>query len=143
VRAFVVLMPHLNRSYLILNELTLFYFDLSAPKTSKIGKIQTWTDQVAQANLNKKSNLKVAPSTATSSTVVRTDRTTASSTAVVAQRGLTTKKKAKHEPEADNVVAVATFLDEDESVERDAALASPIKGKNRLTSKVCCSSCLC
>jgi hypothetical protein len=126
--------PHL--SYLILNDLTLFYFDLSAPETSRTEKIQTWTDQVAKAN--KKSKVPDR-GTATSTTVIRTDRTTTSSSAVVAHAGLTIKKKAKLEPEAGNV-AVSAFLDEDESAERDAALTSPIKGKKRLTTKVRCNS---
>jgi hypothetical protein len=125
-------MPHLN--YLILNESTLFYFDLSASKTRQTGIIQDWTAQVAKANKNLKSKVS-APGTATSSTVVRT---TTSSSVVVSQAAataLTTKKKAKLEPKA--VSKVSAFLDEDESAERDAALTSPIKGKKRLTSKVC------
>jgi hypothetical protein len=124
-------MSHLS-SYLILNELTLFYFDLSAPKTSRAEKIQSWTAQVAKANKNSKvPNL----GTATSTTAIHTDRTTTSSSAIVAYTGLTTKKKAKLEPEAVSNSA-AVFLDEDESAERDAALTSPIKGKKRLTMKV-------
>jgi hypothetical protein len=123
-------MPHL--SYLILNELTLFYFDLSASKTSRTGKIQSWTAQVAKAN--KKSKVP-ASGTATSATAIRT---TASSSAVVAQAAPTTKKKAKLEPEPDN--SASAFLDEDESAEREAALASPIKGRKRLTTKVGCNS---
>ena len=76
--AIVVLIPHL--SYLILNELTLFYFDLSAPKTSQTVKVQSWTAQVAKAN--KKSNTPQA-STATSTTVIHMDCTTTSSSTVV------------------------------------------------------------
>jgi hypothetical protein len=135
VRTLVVLMSHL--SYLILNELTLFYFDLSASKTSQTGKIRSWTAQVAKAN--KKSKEPVPPSTATgtsaTASAIRTNRTTTSSSAVVSQAAPTTKKKAKHEREAVNS-AVSAFLDEDESAERDAAHNSPIKGKKRLTTKV-------
>ena len=109
-------MSHL--SYLILNELTLFYFNLSATKTSQTGKIQNWTDQVAKAN--KKS--KVALSTATSVTSVTVVRTTASSSVAIAP---TTKKKAKIDPGAVNL-GISAILDEDESVERHAALTSPI-----------------
>ena len=123
-------MSHL--SYLILNELTLFYFNLSATKTSQTGKIQNWTDQVAKAN--KKS--KVAPSTATSVTSATVVRTTASSSVAIAP---TTKKKAKINPGAVNL-GVSAILDEDESVERHAALTSPIKGKKRLTAKVRCTT---
>lgn len=136
MRAIVVLMPHL--SYLILNELTLFYSYLSAPKTSQTGKIQTWTDQVAKANKKLKAP---APGTATSRTVIRTDRTTTSSSTVVSQvaSAPTTKKKTKIDTEAVNL-AFSTFLDEDENAKRDAALTSPIKGKKRLTTKVCCNT---
>jgi hypothetical protein len=124
-------MSHL--SYLILNELTLFYFDLSASKTSQTGKIQSWTAQVAKAN--KKSKEPGPPSTATGTgTTASAFRTTASSSAVVSQAA-PTKKKAKHEREA-VISAVSAFLDEDESAERDAAHNSPIKGKKRLTTKV-------
>ena len=121
------LMSHL--SYLILNESTLFYFDLSASKTSETGKIELWTDQVHKAN--KKFNI-LNPKTATSTTAIRT---TTSSRAVVAQAAPTIKKKAEVKPEADNS-AFASFLDEDENAERDAALNSPIKGGKRLTTKV-------
>ena len=133
MHAVVVSMPY---SYLILNELTLFYFDLSAPKTSRTGKVQSWTAQVAKAN--KKSKVPV-PSTTTSTTLVRSDRITTSSSAVVSQSVSTTKKKAKRELEAENISFSAFSLDEDESAERDAALNSPIKGKKRLTTKVRCS----
>ena len=126
----------MSYSYLILNELTLFYFDLSAPKTSRTGKVQSWTAQVAKAN--KKSKVS-DPSTTTSTTLVRSDRTTTSSSAVVSQSASTTKKKTKVEPEADNSSFSAFSLDEDESAERDAALNSPIKGNKRLTTKVHCS----
>jgi hypothetical protein len=131
VRPLVVLMSHL--SYLILNELTLFYVDLSASKTSQTGKIQNWTAQVAKAN----KKLKVAPSTATSTTAIATNRTTTSSRAIVAQTAPTTKKvETEPETEPGLNLAVSAFLDDDESVERDAALTSPIKGKKRLSNKV-------
>ena len=129
-------MPHL--SYLILNELTLFYFNLSVSKTSQIGKIQSWTAQVAKANRKSKVPDPTA-TTATSTTAVCTDRTTTSSSAVVAQAAPTTKRKAKLEPGAVNS-AVSAFIDEDESAEREAAITSPIKGKKRLTTKVHCNS---
>lgn len=128
-------MSHL--SYLVLNEITLFYSSLSTTKTSQTGKIQNWTAQVAKAN--KKSKVP-APSqgTAPSTTVVRT---TTTSSAVVSQTAPTSKKKAKPESQAGAVkLGYSEFLDEDESVERNAALTSPIKGRKRLTTKVCYSS---
>jgi hypothetical protein len=140
-RAFVVLMPDL--SYLILNESTLFYFDLShsasASNISKTGKIETWTDQVAKAN--KKSKVRYPTATGSSTTAVRTDRNTTSSHAIVTLAVPTTKKKAEPKLEAVNS-SVSVFLDEpeDESAEREAALTSPIKGKKRLTTKVRCNS---
>ena len=127
--AIVVLIPHL--SYLILNELTLFYFDLSAPKTSQTVKVQSWTAQVAKAN--KKSNTPQA-STATSTTVIHMDCTTTSSSTVVSQTA-TTKKKAKTKPEIVNL-CFSEILDDDKSAERKVALTSPFKGKKRLTTKV-------
>jgi hypothetical protein len=121
-------------SHLILNETTLFYLDLSGPKTSKAGKIQNWTAQVAKANAKPKVS---RPSTVTSTTAVSAIRTTTSSSAVIAvPTTKPLKKKAKLDPEETNS-ATPAFLDEDESAERDAALSSPIKGNQRLTSKVC------
>ena len=82
--------------YLILNESTLFYLNLSTTKTSKAGKIQTWTAQVANANKNKKSKVS-HPSivTGTSTTIVSAVSgpgcTTTSSSTVVAQADPTTK----------------------------------------------------
>jgi hypothetical protein len=133
---FITTMP-----YLILNESTLFYLNLSATKTSKAGKIQNWIAQVAKANENDKSKVP-RPSTVTSSTVVSAIRTTTSSSAVItAPTAKPLKKKVKLKPKAVTNSAVSTFLDEDEdeSAERDAARSSPIKGKQRLTSKVCCN----
>ena len=86
----------------------------------------------------KKSKVPV-PSTTTSTTLIRSDRITTSSSTVVSQSVSTTKKKAKREPEAENISFSAFSLDEDESAKRDAALNSPIKGKKRLTTKVRCS----
>ena len=129
-------MPY--HSYLILNESTLFYFDLSTPKTSQAGKVIDWTADVTKANKGLKSKVPDL-STATSTTFVRTDRTTTSSNAVVSQGAFTTKKKAKLEPKAENLTFSTLLIDEDESAERDAALNSPIKGKKRLTTKVRCS----
>jgi hypothetical protein len=137
VRAIVVSMPY--HSYLILNESTLFYFDLSTPKTSQAGKVIDWTADVAKANKGLKSKVP-DPSTATSTTFIPTDRTTTSSSAVVSQGAFTTKKKKpKLEPKAENMTFSTLLIDEDESAERDAALNSPIKGKKRLTTKVRCS----
>lgn len=136
-RAFVVLMSHLFDNYLILNESTFFYFYLSATQTNEVGKIQKWTAQVekARATKNEKSTeaAKVTvsgPCSVTSTTVVHT---TTSSSAVTAAPTTRPLKKAKLGP--DNS-AVSAFLEEDESAERDAALTSPIKGKQRLSSKV-------
>jgi hypothetical protein len=134
--------------YLILNESTLFYLNLSATKTSKTGKVENWTVEVAKATKDDKPKVsRPSAVTGTSTTVVSAiRRTTTSSSAVVTVPTVPTttkplKKKAKLEPKAVTVTnsAVATFLDEDESVERDAALSSPIKGNQRLTSKVRCN----
>ena len=128
-------MPHL--SYLILNESTLFYLDLSASKTNEVGKIHDWTAQVAEANLpvNKNSKAPVGTGTATSTTAFRVERTTTSSSAVVTQ-AVPTKKKAKSKPVTVDLAVSAFLDDEDETAERDAARTSPIKGRQRLTSKV-------
>jgi hypothetical protein len=119
--------------FLILNESTLFYLNLSTTKTSKTGKVRNWTAQVAKANKDDKS--KAPRSTVTSTTLVH--RTTTSSSAVVsAPTTKPLKKKAKLERKAVPDSPGSAFLDEDESAERDAALSSPLKGNQRLTSKV-------
>lgn len=125
-------------TYLILNESTLFYLDLSASKASQAGKVHNWTSEVAKANKNSKVP---GPGTATSTTVISSsrtgrNRTTALSSAVVTvTQAAPTQKRAKLEPVA--AASVSAFLDdEDETAERHAALTSPIKGKQRLTSKV-------
>ena len=136
-RAFVVLnlMSHLFDDYLILNELTLFYFNFSATaETNEVEKIENWTAHVEKANKNKKTNVKKGPSfrTATSTTAIRTTTTSA---AVVTAPTAKPLKKVKLGPKADGPT-VSAFLEEDESAERDAAISSPIKGKKRLSSKV-------
>jgi hypothetical protein len=118
------LMPHL-----ILNGTTLFYLNLSAIKVSNVGKINSWMAQVAQANETAMS--KVPLGTASSTTAVSVICTTMSSSAVVkpsTTRPLKTKAKTEH-VEAHS--ATSTFLEEDESAERDVALSSLIKGKQR------------
>jgi hypothetical protein len=127
--------------YLILNESTLFYVNLSATKTSEVGKIQNWTAQVAKANKSKVPHPGTVTQAFTSSSTTAVRRTTTSSSAVVTQAVPITKplkKRTKFEPKA--VTNLAAFLDEpeDESAEREAALSSPIKGNQRLTSKVRC-----
>lgn len=130
----------MTQTYLILNESTLFYVNLSATKTSGVGKIQNWTAQVTKANKSKVPH----PGTAvTSSSTTAICRTTTSSSAVITQSVPITKPlkkslRAKHEPK--EVTNSAAFLDEpeNESGEREAALSSPIKGNQRLSSKVHC-----
>ena len=133
-RAFIVYRFLIMMPYLILNESTLFYLNLSATKTNEVGKIHTWTAQVAKANQKTKSEVQRS-GIATSTTAVSIRTTTSSSAVVTAPTFKPSKKKAKLEPEAVNLT-VSAFLEEDESAERDAALSSPIKGKQRLTSKV-------
>jgi hypothetical protein len=133
-RAFFFLMSHLFDDYLILNELTLFYFNLSATETNEVGKIQNWTARVEKANKNKKINVP-GLRTATSTTAIRT---TTSSAAVVTASAPTTKNT-KLGPAGARPSAVFV-LEEDESAERGAAITSPVKGNKRLSSKVRCTN---
>jgi hypothetical protein len=73
--------------------------------------------------------------TASSTTAVSAHRTTFTSNAVVipTKSDVQRRKQAKTEPPPNNT----TFLEEDEGVEREAALSSPIKGGQRLSNEVC------
>jgi hypothetical protein len=119
---------------LILNETTLFYLNLSttAPDTSNTyNAIKKWTSHVAKTNRSSKSS-----GSASISTLVPSKRTTSSSSAVVSKtRSQPEKKKIKLDNQ--DVATSTMILEEDEAVEREAALSSPIKGKKRLNNKVC------
>ena len=71
--------------------------------------------------------------TASSTTAVSARRTTFTSNAVVipTKSDVQHRKQAKTEPPPNTA-----FLEEDEGVEREAALSSPIKGGQRLSNEV-------
>lgn len=119
---------------LILNETTLFYLNLSAtaPNTStSFNKIKNWTSQVAKTSSSRSNSIYVPSGSSKSSTLVPSKRTTSSSSAVVS------KTQAHAQPEKKKMKLDNHDLTEDEKFEREAALSSPIKGKQRLNSKVC------
>jgi hypothetical protein len=120
---------------LILNETTLFYLNLSATaNTSSFNDVKNWTSHVAKVGHSTKPDSIHAASTK-SSILIPSKRTTTSSSAVVVA-------KSHAQPEAKKIkldnrdATTSRFLEEDEAVEREAALLSPIKGNQRLNSKV-------
>jgi hypothetical protein len=77
--------------------------------------------------------------TASSTTAVQsTAHTTSSSKAVVIPGKPVTKKQVKTKVKAKDINndSLYGFLDEDKAVEREVALSSPIKGRQRLSSMV-------
>lgn len=139
-RAFVY-QWHVTMASLILNETTLFYLNLSttAPNTSNpFNKIKKWTSNVAKTSHSTGTSKSVyVPSVKSSSLTasVPSKRTTSTSSAIVAVKTQPEKKKIKLDNH-DSESTTSRFL-EDETVEREAALISPIKGKQRLNSNVC------
>jgi hypothetical protein len=142
VRLFItiVVMPSL-----VLNETTLFYLNLSATGATASGNISSfndvknWTTHVAKSGHSTKPNSIHGASTK-SSTLIPSKRTTTSSSAVVVA-----ESESHAQPEAKKIkldnrdashATTSKFLEEDETVEREAALLSPIKGNQRLNSKV-------
>lgn len=122
--------------YFLLNDITLFYHDISSSVTqpSKLGgAVKNWRKLVANHASRSKcegpGSLAESAHTTTSTTVQSKGRTTTSSSAAWIKTG------------KPNVIRGATselkgFNDEDETEEREHALSSPIKGNKRLDSAV-------
>jgi hypothetical protein len=129
---------------LILNETTLFYLNLSTAATtstttgsSSFSKVKSWTSHVAKASHVTKPSAYAGSS---KSSIPSSKRTTSSTSAVVRNAELLSntrlqpeKKKRKSE---NHDLTTSGFLEEDEAVEREAAISSPVKGNQRLNSKV-------
>jgi hypothetical protein len=131
---------HVVMSSLILNETTLFYLNLraTAPNTgtsSSFNKVKDWTSHVAKAN---KPNSVRAPSIKSSS-LIPSKRTTSSSSAIVITRTLAQPQTKKIKLDNRNLTTYRyeEEPEEDEEVEREAALKSPTKGNKRINNKVC------
>jgi hypothetical protein len=142
---------------LILNETTLFYYNISTSKISKtkLGVIEDWVAKVRphiciipsisltlQVHREKpkgpRHGLAATIYTDTSKTAVSTaSRITSKSNAVlVPAKHSAPKKHVKVEP-LDNDTEFYGFLEgEDDTEEREVALSSPIKGNQRLSSTV-------
>jgi hypothetical protein len=127
---------------LILNETTLFYTNLSTAATStspsSYNKVKNWTRSVSKANTTKPNS---TPSLGGSSkSLVPTKRSTSSSSAMVltAQVREPERKKIKSDNHESHVDLTTSGLleEEDEAVEHEAAISSPLKGNQRLSSKV-------
>lgn len=120
---------------LVLNETTLFYLNLSMTATTasnSFSKVKNWTSHVAKASHRTKPNSAHAGSSKSSS--VPSKRTTSSTSALVVTHPQPERKKIKLD---NHNLTTSGFLEEDEAVEREAAISSPVKGGQRLNSKVC------
>jgi len=124
-------------TYLLLNDVTLFYHDISSTFTQPSkpgGAIKNWRSLVAkQASKSKgeaPGSLAGSVHTATSTTVQSKGRTTASSSAVWVKTGKSVDMTVSRASE------LRGFNNEDETKECEHALSSPIKGNKRLDSLV-------
>ena len=120
----------LSSESLILNETTLFYLNLSTTATNSsnsFNKIKDWTSHVSKTSHSTKPS-SVHMASAKSSTLVPTKRTTSSSSAIVVAKTHDAQPKTKKVKLENYNLATVEFLGEDEAVEREAALSSPIKG---------------
>jgi hypothetical protein len=137
---------------LTLDECTLYYFFLNSD-TEPIKKgVKSWAAQVDEFSHTSKPNSK--PASLKSKPASTKSHAASSSTRISSKSTLTgtvvikTEQKGRREPlkadpsVSDDDALVGGFEDEDETKgeERDAAIASPIKGKARLTNAV--SKCL-
>jgi len=122
--------------FFLLDEITLFYHNISSTFTQPSkpgGLVKNWCATVAkEANPAFKikregpGSLAGSAHTATSTTVQSKARTTASSTAVLVKT-----EKSTATAKSGITSGFGGFEDEDETDERDHALSSPIKGKNK------------
>ena len=122
---------------LILDETTLFFFNLRAPthitSSQRLpGLIESWVARVPSGAPVKK-GLKAMASVILSSTLAGSktakSRTTSSNSVGISS--------ASEPPSTIAVNELGGLFDENESDEREAAMSSPIKGKTRVTSAVC------
>jgi len=136
---------------LTLDECTLYYYFLNSDAEPIKKGVKSWAAQVDEFSHTSKPNSKPASlkskpastkSHAASSSTRISSKSTLTETVVIKaeQKG---RRELKADPSvSDDDVLVGGFEDEDETKgeERDAAIASPIKGKTRLTNSV--SKCL-
>ena len=133
---------------LTLDETTLFYFSLTNTNTSgkKIGSLITnWANEVT-SRLPSHSNLQANSKASNAHSVTshgpaasRSASTKSSTTSVLTKRvAITSSVELDGCDVGDGDDGAGIFLDEDETqgAERDAAVASPPKGKRRLSSSV-------
>src|ERR1700722_898968 len=126
---------------LLLNEITLFFYSRRHPPTKPSGVINKWvkdvTDSRSQSNSTSKSQSRISSALIS---VNSSKRSTSASATTAAKKSTSAKTGRARTPVNTEVIAVNNYFsgldDEDEDVERDAALSSPIKGEARLTSNV-------
>jgi len=130
--------------YFLLNDITLFYHDISSSFTqpSKLGSaVKNWRSLAVNHTSRSKhegpGSLAESSHTAVSTTVQSKRRTTASSSAAWIKTGKANDMTVSHGATSE----VKGFNDEDETEEREHALSSPIKGNKQLDSTVSSTNC--
>lgn len=128
-----------GKSLLILDETTLFYHNLRFSKSVKTGAgvIQDWATNLPPPSASSISSSS-GSSTTTTSTIRSKFRTTTSGNTVAAAKKIQvpSKRKIINESDNDSNEEYGAIIDEDEVVEREAAMSSPIKGRKKLSSDV-------
>jgi hypothetical protein len=138
VNTCVCLSPNAMPS-LILNETTLFYLNLSTitnTTNSSFNKVKNWTSHVAKArHITRPSSAHVGSSKSS----VPSKRTTSSTSAIVKTDSTLLQPERKKIKLDNHDLTTSGFLEDedDETIEREAAISSPVKGNQRLNSKVC------
>ena len=130
---------------LTLDDTTLYYFSLFSPSETKKGRINNWTSTVSSFGAPQQKN-EVRGGSKSSQVPSLTDGTTrASSRSALTDVVVLTSHKNNHSPSTFTLGPTASDIDwlhgiddadERKGEERDAAAASPIKGKVRLSSTV-------
>lgn len=125
-------------SLLILDETTLFYHSFASslsPVKTSAGLVEGWAAEVRKFKPKPFGGIPTAPSTITNRSH---NRVTASSTAIVTSETAPALPTSKISDTKGGYVKYGGFVEdfEDDTKERQAALLSPIKGGQRLTSVV-------
>jgi hypothetical protein len=127
---------------LTLDETTLFYHSLShasqSRSTAKLADVNNWVDKVASTQSGAKSGKKATSATTPPLTTESSKRSASTTTNVTSYKKLKSSHHAEVLGSEDELIILGGLSDHDETTggERDAAVLSPPKGKQRVTSNV-------
>ena len=124
---------------LALHELTLFWWDYSSKKEKTSGLVKNWLTNVTATPGSKSKQSSTRSSTVTITGSGSASRHPPASSFTSVSTGLANSEvsQAPDDMNADHLSGLDVLELEDDGEERSKAIASPVKGRKRLTTAVC------